>query len=93
MPRNKQKFESDLKSLFESSSKDAFLSTYRLRTDGIETADQLAKRMAAEFANVLTSKLFPRFSNIIDQYITDQTFDITKLRAPNGPCSGIIKSK
>ncbi|BBI90625.1 hypothetical protein HYO65_gp233 [Tenacibaculum phage PTm1] len=94
MARNKNKLSSDLKSVFKDAQKQATAKSFDPNivneNDSMEVViSKVSEATANTFADVLSNKL----ATIIDDYITSQDFDVSGLSAPNGPVSGVIKSK
>lgn len=93
MARNVNQLEQNLKAALKAAQIDATKKAYDpnivKETDSMEVVIQkVAEATASAFAESLAKPLAEQ----IHKYLDDQDFDISQLKAPNGPCTGTIKS-
>ena len=94
MPRDKEGFKNDIKTMVKDASKKAYLATFNIPLSNNETKDSASEKAAKEFAKVFSNEFAPKLAQRIDKQIDDQTFITTALIAPSGggPCTGEITS-
>lgn len=93
MPRNINVLTSELKSALTDAQKAAMSKSLDPSVvDESDNMEVMVRKVSAATADEFAKVLGPKLAKIIDDYITSQTFDISKLAAPNGPCTGVIVS-